>query len=588
MQFQVLGKFDAMNEVEASLTAAQAELTNIIKETRSLRKTAKAQEAVQLNEPFPDLLGTLPAKAICNELVHAYFRTFESIYRIVHVPTFWKEYNLFWEEPNMQPLPIHFRMKLVLILSIGTTFFSESSPKTQASSLQRQAQQWIYAAQWWLTGPSEKTTATLDGLQVSCLLILARQTVNKGPGRSTWVSTGSLIAMAQSMGLHRNPKMFPSLTPFQIQMRARLWATVLELACLDSSLPPCISLDDYDTSPPSNYDDQELDPTEATERVPGEGVTDSSIQILLANSLPLRLKVVRLLHDFRHEQSYQTALKVGAELKTACREVASFFHSAMSRPPGQSRSVLKVTDFHRKFLDIYFRTYILLLQRPFMLQSKANLLFCLARKVCVESAMVIGSYANNMSLNLPSSPLDDLSRLFKVGRGVFKGPLSLDVIMVLGLEVVTQLEEEGPQHVAPDLLDEFNKAGRAPLIRTLELISDQLLQIIAQGSASTKRYLLASAYLSQIRAMETGQNVKMAVYKDAVERVKKCHSLLQEQVAQLQHLRPEHQGDVAMSIVDATTTPFLLQDANATGPWDVSYLLDFSLLGNEEQSSWGF
>jgi hypothetical protein len=303
---------------------------------------------------------------------------------------------------------------------------------------------------------------------------------------------------------------------------------------------------------PSNFDDQDLDPAEMTGQLPQEGATDSSIQLLLAKSLPLRLKIAHLLNDFRSEQSYQTALKLGAELRTACRDVASFFHSSLPRA-AQNGSILFPTEFHRKFLDIYLRKYILILHRPFMLQARKDPRFYLARKVCVESATVIGSYSSNINLGIESVPLDDLSRLSMVGRGVFKGALSLDIIMVLALEVITQLEEEGPHQSVPDPLDEINKASRAPLIRILDHISDQLLQIIGMGSPSLKRYLFVSAYLSQIRAMESGQCVKQVVYEALIESLKKCHSLLQAHAP----LVGSSSGEAAtVTTADAATASF--------------------------------
>lgn len=501
-----------------------------MKDTRSLRRAVKAQDSAQLNNPVPDLLNTLPAKVTCDKLVHCYLQTFEPVYRVVHVPTFWKEYNQFWEQTQIMSTSSPFVMKLVLVLAIGTVFLPDTTDIDRAT-LHRLAQTWIYAAQWWLTGPSEKSNITLDGLQVFCLLIIARQATHNSPGGSVWLSTGSLMTMAMAMGLHRNPNMFlPTLSPFQVQMRVRLWTTVLELAlqsCLNSGLPLGISIHDYDTVAPSNFDDQDLDPSGSAEPAPDDQVTDSSVQILLAKSLPLRLKVAQLLNDFRGEPSYETALKLGTDLRAACRDVAIFFHSAVPQPLSDA-SVLSRTDFHRRFLGIYLRKYILLLHRPFMLQARKDPRYYMSRKICVESAMAIGSYSREANLGLAAGVLDDLSRLSMVAAGCFKGALTMDIIMVLSLEVITQLEEEPPRDSAPDPLDDILKANRAPLIETLEHIAEQLLQGIALGSASMKRYIFVSGYLSQIRAMESGRCVKQAIYTSLIESMKKCHSLLQE------------------------------------------------------------
>ncbi|EPS26295.1 hypothetical protein PDE_01231 [Penicillium oxalicum 114-2] len=529
-KFQVLGKFDA-KEVEPSLQGvdSRSEVAGILKDCRHLRQTMKAQESVRLNHPVPDILSTLPTQEVCDSLVDAYLRTFELIYRIVHIPTFWEDYRRFWTQP--QSTSTHFLMQLVLILALGTIFYSDRSKRV---NLRRLAHTWIYAAQWWLVGPSEKSTVNLEGLQVGCLLLLARQT-NILPTTS-WLSVGSVLRMAMVMGLHRAPDLFPALSEYQSEMRVRLWVTVLELtllSSLDASMPLPFSLQDIDCMAPSNLDDEQFGPK--TERLPrpqpSERLTESSIQILLHKSLPVRVEAVRLLNNqHRQELSYETALRLGTELRSACRDVAALFDTARN----QSRHVTpssKMAPFHLRFIDTYLRRYILFLHRPFMIQARKDPRFYLSRKVCLDSCVVIASYADH--LRLPSDNLDDLSHLAIVGRGSFKGALSFDVIISLGLEIITQLEEEAstrpsgssPPFVA-DHLDKMAKANRVPLIRSLEHIQEQLLQIIALGNPSLKRYNFLCAILSQIRAMESGQPIQPAIYATIKESLLKCYTLL--------------------------------------------------------------
>ncbi|KAJ5517395.1 hypothetical protein N7527_008955 [Penicillium freii] len=556
-KFQVLGKFDA-KEVEPSLqdVDARSEFAGIFKDCRHLRQTMKAQESVRLNHPVPDILSTLPTQAVCDILVDAYLRTFEFIYRVIHIPSFWEEYRRFWTQP--QSTSTHFLMQLVLILALGTTFYPDRSKRV---NLRRLAHTWIYAAQWWLVGPSEKSTVNLEGLQVGCLLLLARQT-NSLPSTS-WVSAGSVLRMAMVMGLHRAPDVFPALSVYQSEMRARLWVTVLELtllSSLDAAMPLPFSLQDIDCTAPSNLDDEQFGPK--TETLPrpqsSERLTESSIQVLLLKSLPVRVEAVRLLNNqHRQELSYETALRLGTELRSACRDVAALFDPSRN----QSRHATpnpNMTNFHLRFVDTYLRRYILFLHRPFMIQARKDPRFYLSRKVCLESCVVIASYADHLSL--PSDSLDDLSHLTIVGRGSFKGALSFDVIISLGLEIITQLEEEAstrpsgssPPFVA-DHLDEMTKAHRAPLIRSLEHIQEQLLQIIALGNPSLKRYNFLSAILSQIRAMESGQPIQPAIYQTIKESLMRCHSLLQ-----VSHAASSPQE----SVESLTTGPDSLPDFN--------------------------
>ncbi|KAG7145291.1 Equisetin cluster transcription factor eqxF like protein [Verticillium longisporum] len=66
-----------------------------------------------------------------------------------------------------------------------------------------------------------------------------------------------------SDGYHRDPKWFPSLTPFQAEMRRRVWATVRMSDIFMSqhvALPAMIHDQDCDTELPSNVFDEDFGP----------------------------------------------------------------------------------------------------------------------------------------------------------------------------------------------------------------------------------------------------------------------------------------------------------------------------------------
>lgn len=512
-----------------------------MKEIRTLRFSIKGHYSVNFKEPIQDLFSTLPLKETCDDLVQCYLRTLEPLYRILYLPCFWKEYNRLWEVPTTPNASTMFLIKLSLILSLGTTFYT-TIDQTASEDLRRLAQTWLQNAQWWLTGPSEKTTFNLDGLQIFCLLVLARQTTFNCPGAASWLSTGSLLRMAVTMGLHRTSTTFPTLSVFQQQYRSRLWATVLELSvqsCLDLALPLHMSPNDYDTELPLNYNDADLESGSKNGPAPSTMFTDSSLQILLARSLPLRIEVVRLLNDFRVEQSYDRALKIGAEIRSACREIAAFFKShKASTGEGWGNSTLRPTEFHRKLMDIHLRRFNLFLYRDFMLHARIDPKFYLARKLCVESAVVIVSASKGSDLGLPTQELDDFAKLSAVGRGLFKCALSLDALIILALEIIVELDEETVPQEESDALDELTRTHREFLIQTLEDANGQLNHLLALGTTSLKRMLFIGTYLSQIRAMQAGRPVMTAIFEAVAEAARECLVVLREKHAALTHEEP--------------------------------------------------
>ena len=94
-----------------------------------------------------------------------------------------------------------------------------------------------------------------------------------------WMMTGLLVRMAQYLGLQRDGLHFEGLTPFEIEMRRRVWAAVCILdarASDDQGTDLTISRGSFDTKIPLNINDTDI--SHETKYMPTEreGVTDMS------------------------------------------------------------------------------------------------------------------------------------------------------------------------------------------------------------------------------------------------------------------------------------------------------------------------
>ncbi|KAE8415229.1 hypothetical protein BDV36DRAFT_298305 [Aspergillus pseudocaelatus] len=119
----------------------------------------------------PNITNNLLPRSTCDRLVMLHLHTFESVFRVLHIPTFMQQYELYWNNP--QGASRAFPSILALVLAIGACFVSEA----EADELQLLAPKWIAGAQFWLTESFEKFDIDLSVLQVSALLLLARQTL---------------------------------------------------------------------------------------------------------------------------------------------------------------------------------------------------------------------------------------------------------------------------------------------------------------------------------------------------------------------------------------------------------------------------
>ncbi|KAI1331550.1 hypothetical protein F5Y16DRAFT_360229 [Xylariaceae sp. FL0255] len=480
-------------------------------EASQIRRRAKSLGPKLLQDPLPSFRRTIPTRNICDDALDAYLRTYEPMFRILHVPSFMRDYEGYWLNPESSSN--EFILKLSMILTIGAIFFRNRSTANEIRGI---AREWIYAVQWWLVGPDERDAMSLEGVQIFCLLLLARQASALGGTAS--IITEALPKLSFTIGLHVDPRFLPSMTPLESELRRRLWITVLELitiTALNSTLPLLVSLDDSCVRLPSNVADSSFSTTlgEEPARQPSKHEDmDCSLQLLLAKSLRLRMQIVRELNDASCEASYQKVLETTSTLKTHCRDISAFFHTNTT---GDRQNPMSSLSFHQKFIDCYLRRLILFLHRPFSNKSRRQHQFLLSRKDCLESCLVMASYTENG--NIADGVIDEYTYSCMAGGGMFKGPLGQDVICAIAIEIVTQLEEES-EHDAQkahtkvlDPLAMLSRSNRRPLIDFLERTREQWKQIIALGCASLKQYLFLLGIEAHIQAMQSGGDFKNAL-----------------------------------------------------------------------------
>lgn len=204
-----------------------------------------------------------------------------------------------------------------------------------------------------------------------------------------WVSIGSLVHGAMAIGLHRDPKHFSSMSVFHAELRRRLWATVLDLVAqssLDAWMPPRISPDEFDTEPPSNINDDEINElTAVLQPYPKDTFTSTSVQLALLNSLPTRLRIVQLLNSICPDRSYPRVLALISELTSALENNAALFKS------NNSNDNIGPVSFQRNLLDYLTRRFLLPLPFPFTHQARTNPLFHYSLKVSLDAALALVS-----------------------------------------------------------------------------------------------------------------------------------------------------------------------------------------------------
>lgn len=280
---------------------------------------------IPLNEPFPEpttasLISLLPSRAVVDELVGLYLTYIESTHRIFHAPTFLRDLDKFWgltDTPNMASPS--FAAQLLLMLSCAWHLADPVSLQEKNGEELKcyTAVEWVLHAEKWIENLHVKRPE-INSMRISILLIKARNWY--GMKRSqAWLATGTLVREAMMAGYHRDPSRYMRISPFNKEMRRRIWTTIVELdlqVAFDRGMPPSVQSSDYDVFSALNVNDNEFneDVTDLPLGRPLSEVTDASFHCVLLRSLPLRLKACHLMHSPRISCRYEEIQHLDWEL----------------------------------------------------------------------------------------------------------------------------------------------------------------------------------------------------------------------------------------------------------------------------------
>lgn len=346
---------------------------------RGRRKAAKVKARATCYTDA-DLLALLPEKNTVDELVSVYFENFETTYRILHRPSFWKDYQAFWEDPQKsQP-----SMVVTILLVLATVRCFSTTEETNfigdSSSGRERATTWIDACEFWLYRHSRKHL-TLEYFQIQCLCVLAKQ-VNCIKMKQDWVHTGDIMRLAMASGLHRDPSLLKAgkTSEFHKEMRRRVWATIVEMelqASIEKGLPSSVSGLEFDCPVPANIEDEALCPAYSfpASSKPIEQYTAASYLHASRHSLAVRIALTSLLNSGKPAISYEEVLEYDSKISSLLKCLPQWSNSAGAIP-----SIL---------LDFQLRQFLVILHTPYARLAASDSRYTYSAISCLSAASTL-------------------------------------------------------------------------------------------------------------------------------------------------------------------------------------------------------
>lgn len=210
------------------------------------------------------------------------------------------------------------------------------------------------------------------------------------PDTDAWMVMGIAARLALRMGYHRDPSHFPHLSPFEGEMRRRVFFLLESfdlLLSFQAGLPPIISEDECDTEAPRNLLDIDFD--EDCTELPSSRPATEATSMLYFRYKSLFAKYFRRV--IRHALSlksplYEDTMRLDRELLQIHFEMPSCLQMRpLSFFLGEKASMV----FDILNVDLMYLKCVCVLHRKYITHERTNVKYEYSRRVCIDAALKI-------------------------------------------------------------------------------------------------------------------------------------------------------------------------------------------------------
>ncbi|KAE8366615.1 hypothetical protein BDV27DRAFT_125068 [Aspergillus caelatus] len=515
-------------------------------------------------ESSPELVQlrvSLPAKSICDRLLRTYTDNFEKIFRIIHVPSFLREYAQFWTEPDHELYRSSaFIPQLTAICTISLALDGQRTKMNDSDLWQYLNGPAITLIQLWLQNLTRKRRTELATLQVETLILLSRR-LRLVPPEELWKATGTLIRSAMVMGLHLNLARCTELSVFQAQVRRRLWITIVEMdleASIACGMPVMTSPHDVGP-PPANINDSDFDES-TSELPPAKGLsdlTDSLYQVSLATSLADRLRAMSVVRMAREQTDLDELVQQGGRIVEHLRQIPRLLKLGEAHMDENDPAML----LNCVLLDVYTRRPLLCLYRPVVLgEPRDDPVFPEICRISLESSLAILSYQDNFDPSVADPEVCNLGAYWDLFQIFCKNDILWDALSVCGYIKQSSQRSIFDSRQSGRVALGSSMHNKASLTRIVENTLDSLTARISEAGSNLKDILLLAVVLQSVRVRGATQAQEERMSQGASKALSACR----------QHLLPAvAEGSFGLNLTDfaqmlPTTQPMFTPDGQGS------------------------
>ncbi|KAI0102931.1 hypothetical protein GGR51DRAFT_525914 [Nemania sp. FL0031] len=306
-------------------------------DSKSAQVTPELSSINSLDSPFlygckrcsrDEILAAVPPKEFTDYLVSQCFEMLELSSCAISKLEFLKEYNLFWEDP--QQTPIMWIGFLFSVLAIGVHFREydddpfRPGPQLDYVSLssryREKTVQCLVLGEYTRCGPYVIETL----LHHFTAEFMRRRDVNN----DAWIILNTTVHLAMRMGYHRDPDHFKSISPYEGELRRRLWAMLYHLDIATSGqlgVPRLINDSFVDTAEPRNLLDSDFNP-DSTELPPSRPDSDPTPILVILSRLRTGRMYIAVASVVTNTQppTYAQVLQVDRQIEDMFQKIPAY------------------------------------------------------------------------------------------------------------------------------------------------------------------------------------------------------------------------------------------------------------------------
>jgi hypothetical protein len=340
------------------------------------------------NVPMSAILLHVPSRFICDQILAIYFSSKEPTSCLLHRQTFQDQYATFWQQPMQTPVMWVALLLGVIRIVVGAWVRDGNEPPELRGKCSDLATLYHDTATACLAHADYARPQNFL-LEALCLHLYVEYSATRDFSSSVWVQHSLIIRLSLRLGFHLNPDTLQDLTPFQAEMRRRIWAYIRQADILCSfqiGLPSVHGPRWLDEDLPRNLDDTDFDQRSIQLPVSRPNSQITSVSYLIAKTR-LVLCLARALAAVNQDDNmtYERALYFDGELRRSYQVIPMQYQVQELVEPDFEDPMTGL----RLVLGAVYHKALCIIHSKFLKAATMDQQYLYSWRVCTDSAMTM-------------------------------------------------------------------------------------------------------------------------------------------------------------------------------------------------------